>query len=909
MQTDLDSHSTIERLPKRSTLLIERTNIEYANSDPSSFYDILSLISNFYSSEVTKAVDFLIQKEDLDSIYRMLIFIREALINYCRDPFAQILFEEPFRSNFLYRISDLVLHHPFEGLIGILARDIHDIVENVLHGDIENIELPEEASSEYRTAIKIKFAANPFQIKYTKARMEMMLLRGHINNLLNEDLYAHGEKRSIFSQTSGYEFCDNPQNLKFRVVASDALVATYRNDFSNLPRFLATESNTTCDLYSYPHLVGDLEMQLRGKRSDLHRHLKIMHHEVIVQAVRSEFGIDIFRISLKSQIFFLEFLHQATSEKLEIFKEALALMDVEKRHRFVETFLVCVDETLSDSLLSIAQNPEGNALFLPAYSYFIKSLESISFEVADSQKPLFFRFQRKFTILVGNHFLQMLTEAKSPEEQRDLCDRFREEVKNISEIFSTLIKTIKRECEGDDSVCEDFFNRGANRQLTSMVEKWRFPVLPDDFIEQINMLPEQEEVSENDYFAVGISRKLDTFDAVFAGQKQALKPASILTYLFWINAQRKDLALVVCDRIQIHNARMLFDHPSETLEKAVQAIGDHDAAVYRACVDHFGLTHVQIARYDHLTENERFEHYRKFCERMVTDNPLFQKAFDCLIHDEIAGITGDTKGIRDYGIEEIAWILAHPHKKITHIREASYGYDPLACVIRNVESLAKKQCINNIWNFQNEQMCRSLLYRVLLGLQSRLSNEIKESKADARLYREKFRDFLFGNKHKNQEGAFDMQSLRPESPQRIKSVSVDIPFIIPEGISSQSFGNSERNLAGAVSFSEPYNTMFVNSKNPVFDLEGIPLQDMEGLESVVLSRMDSKKQTAYMQKVLIPLVRMYRANLEHFSPEYFSCFGFVGKKEGITSIRKIIQNLKTYLDLLEFIRRYVLLPQ
>ena len=42
------------------------------------------------------------------------------------------------------------------------------------------------------------------------------------------------------------------------------------------------------------------------------------------------------------------------------FKEALALMDVEKRHRFVETFLVCVDETLSDSLLSIAQNPEGN---------------------------------------------------------------------------------------------------------------------------------------------------------------------------------------------------------------------------------------------------------------------------------------------------------------------------------------------------------------------------------------------------------------------------------------------------------------------------------------------------------------------------------------------------------------------
>ena len=899
-----DSSPPLERLPKRSALLIARTTKEQTNTNNSEWH-ILLFVANFYASEVTDTIDYLVQNNDLDSIYRMFVSIRQSLIKYAQNPIFQLDLYEHYQDKFLHRISDLVSHHSFEGLIGILSKDIQSILDNIQNGNSEKIETSKN-SSEIHPTKPIQFVSSSVDLKYSKSRIQMMLLKAHTqNSILSDALYNHQEKLPILDSASGHEFCDHPQNLKFRSIASDAMVVTYRTDFSELPRFLATENNANCNITSYPDFVGDMEMKLRGSKTDLHRHLKIMHDAHLIQAIKKELGIYITQISLKFQIFFLEFLHQSTDTELENLKNVMISIEENEQPHFLEAFLVCSEKKeLANSLLAITQNTQKKNLFLPAYSHFIKILEQTSKEVEALLKPLFLQFQRKFIILTGNHFLRAFSAAKSKTEQEILHDRFRSETNNISEIFTSLIQTIQPRCKAEMNICTTIFYRGANRQLTSMLERWKYPSLPEDFQDQITSPIEQIAIDEGDYFPVGISRNFDQFRSVFGGETQALKPASMLTYLFWMNIQRKELALVVCDKIQVNNGR-LFETDSRTLENLIQKIGNHDANIYQQCLDYFGLDQIKIARYNHLTESDEFSQYKKLCDQLSV-HPLFQKAFDRLTHEALSAMTENSKDIRAYATEEIAWILSHPHQKISHIREASFGYDPLSCVIKNVELLAQTKGVDDVWNSQNEDICRFLLCRVLLGLQHQLSHIIKNTKNEKKLYFENFRDFLFGNK-KN-KGVFDVQSIRPQTPRKIKITEVYIPFIVPEGISSQSFGNSARNFAGDISFIEPYSTIFIDPKNSAQNLQSLPLNNREGIESAILGKMDTKKQKIHMQKVLFPLVRMYRANLGSFSSAYFLQHGFTSVEEGQKVINQGIVNIKTYLDLLKFIRQFVLLP-
>ncbi len=948
----------------RSALLIEQTSGEY--KELTGYFHLLQFISQMETAEVLCAVDYLVDNEHDDHLYRLLISCQRALSDYIQTPGSEEFFYD-YESAFLNNIETLLAQVPQKGLLHILSQEVLKHIQAIENRNNSGITLshqfhpfpshiplrslsPHIAYKEFE--VSLPFADLPPHIRdqvrlvmedfeamaemgevfdsgeiealkaglhqyppkksspssislppntYPKAKISSFFIGIGVRNRLHELQTGIGQ-RYLFHSPSGYEFCNHPQNLRHRPIALDAEVVIYHDDYTRLPRFIATKEENHILLRSYPEVLIDLGIKVNAQRAGLQQKLKTMHHESVVEALKRDLEIDITSISLRSQIFLIEFLHQATTQEIEDFNATVRSLDFLQKPSFLTCFFACAhNPELAQRFITIAQNPDQRNNFLSTFLNFSSALESASKSISREQNPLFRSFQNQFIQIVSVHFIKAFTIAQ-PQDQYQICTRFIKDVRNAVEIFIHLTQTLRDICSRDQDQCERAFRESAEAQLTTMIDKWHYPNISESLHEQIFQRLEYREMSEGACLPVGVSRKDKENKAVERGQKKALKSAHMLAQIFWMNAQDKNCLLAVCD----NNAL-----PEDDAQKArIQRIGAEDVQTYTRVKDYFGLQNISITNCQDLIDPEKFAHYHRLVE-MLSHQEYFAPAFEKAAQ---APPSANQNNTLPYLKEEIAWIWATPHQKITHHNEAKYGYDPIACVFQNMERIAGPQ----VWEAQNSDDFRLFLCRVLYGLRNQLDERIQSGSPSEIKYYQAFKDFCFGKKQrykktrknpqKAPKAAFDLKQICPPDTKRIKSIkNIEIPFIVPPELSAKSFGNSPQYRAGSVTTTDPYNTLFVNPQNPAPDLHSLPMENIEGIEDALLARTDPAKQNHHLETVIIPLLRAYTANLPHFSPAYFHRFGN-SQNFVMENIVHQLNEISTYIECLRFIKKYVLLP-
>ncbi len=873
----------------RSAEFIKQTSGE--NSTRTAFHT-LRYLTRLRDKEITTATHYLETNAHWDELYRMLIFVQQALNDYLLDPRTEGFLSSFERKKIINKVSILISSFQTEGFIQSLCQEIQRTMDPNKYPPHSYFP-PLADFYEFPPECPPQFASPSAPFHFARARTQALFTQTACNDCLDH-WGKPVEEREALNSLPGYQSNEKMEHLLVRRIASDAFVVKYRFDYDQFPRFVALYKTNHFELSSYPAFVEEMGFRLEGERAQLHRLLKIMHHEASTNALNQAFGVDITRISVRAQIFFMEFLHQASQTEINKFKSTLSQLPSSHKESYIKSFLACAhDPKITKKLRTIAQSREQRALFFPAYQDFASTFQAAAKALEEDQKPLFQTFQQQFIDLASTQFLQKFTTISSPEDQKHLCQQFNSDTHNAIEIFRHLVKTLQIHSTEDLKERERTFVEGAKTQLSTMIKRWTYPQLPPDFHPQVLQPSATIEMPEGACFPTGIAQEhIRDFKTIESGQKKAVQPAHMLEKIFWMNAQKKKSYVAVCHQIQTNNLRDPKDPDSL---KHLKVIGDQIQAAYQRAIDYFGLEWVQITSCEELPDPQVLLRTQKIVHALSKNEffaPAFAKAFT--IKQKHAPTSDSNKG---YLKTEIAWILATSNPKISPPQEALYGYDPLAAIIQNLERIAGPK----VWEHSNSDEFRILLCRVLHGLRTELDKKLSTCPPDQKPYYQAFKDFCFGNQA--HPPAFDLEKIRPPKTGPIKGVkNIKIPFVAAPS-NHLSFGNSPQNLHGSIAKAIPYQTMVIDPKNPAPHLNNLPMENLEGVQEALLARIGPKKQNQHLKKTLIPLLRAYIANLPNFSQKYYQSINTTQNQ-----LLEQINSLKTYLQLLRFIQQYVLLP-
>ncbi len=433
---------------------------------------------------------------------------------------------------------------------------------------------------------------------------------------------------------------------------------------------------------------------------------------------------------------------------------------------------------------------------------------------------------------------------------------------------------------------------------TAVLEKDMFSDIEEE-VEKIR--PEKFPSDKQIYFPVGISSNLPEWEKIFAGKERMAKPIDIYGYMFWLNNQKKNIKLVVCDQMQASNYEVLYKKSySEALE-AAKKIGEKERRFYQRIIDTFGLENIEVVDYESFIgdSRERFEKYKLLCERL-SKSPVWRGAFSEMIQESVAKKVSNEErdNLLRYGIEEISWILSFDGVKVSHIKEARY--DALASVLSNTEKICKQEGID-IFESADEQKMMPIMSSVVRELRnvynaSKLKKEKEKGKdsCSARYY-EKMHQYVSKIKcGKEKEGVF-----------KVRRRDIETNFVCPD-VWSMSFGwrsGKSGVKETSLKIKEAYSTYFCKGGASMFlDSDQVVASPRGHIGGKILT-FESEKQRKYVEKVIKPILVQYFKVIESAPEEYFEKI-----KKTREELLSECKNLKTLSDVLKFIQFNIVNP-
>lgn len=434
--------------------------------------------------------------------------------------------------------------------------------------------------------------------------------------------------------------------------------------------------------------------------------------------------------------------------------------------------------------------------------------------------------------------------------------------------------------------------------------------LPKNFNKSIeigieNYNPELSSEMEPIYMPVGVSRLLPKEGDV------SLKPIDALTWLMWMQNQGAKSELTVCDTIQTTNYQALYNLSPEEARAKAQENGNRDKQFYQAAIDTLGLSNIRLGNYQELEHYSGTKDWFAKIQQLATESPVFAKAFGSMIEGSVATDAGAEQNInklellKQYGQQEIAFIIANPALKISHEKEPRY--DVLARVIpvyleikKHVDDLGikddqelldlslylsyykqdslahlraelfntkesasrQRQIAKNAKGADEQQVGKETAQQLTLRA-SALTGQIAD--AAKKQENKKIVDLLYKNIRqlglsttKVDDVIVKYQKLATEIEQKdwYKKIKLS-DFYYPQTITSLSFEMSTDQQKEAMGFREQYST-YRGDKTEELALESNQvIASTSPLAAAKLLILSQEKQAVYAEKVLKPLLINY----------------------------------------------------
>jgi len=392
------------------------------------------------------------------------------------------------------------------------------------------------------------------------------------------------------------------------------------------------------------------------------------------------------------------------------------------------------------------------------------------------------------------------------------------------------------------------------------------------------------------YFPVGISKDLASWEAVFRGEKKAVKPIDIYGYLFWLNNQDRPVNLIVCDEIQANNYKIRFDRSETEAREKAQQIGETEARQYKKIIKTFGLNNINLQKYSEFVGQNKSEneHYQGIVEKLAS-HPSFKEAFLAMVQESVSG--AEAEKYINYALEELTWILSTKGTKIGHLNEARY--DILGTVIDNMEKLGQEKGLD-VFSDLDSPESKIILNTVCKGLRDTINE--KKSKLDknssALAYWQRLQDHLGKIKTNNNLG-YD---------KAVKKESLALNFVCPEvGSASFGFRGDFKEKESVLKFKEPYSTYFYKDASDLLINSDQVVAAGEGSIGGKILTLDDKKQVKYAESVVRPILKHYFKSLEKAPASYFREVG-----KSLEELKAEGEEINSLLDSLRFIQRYII---
>jgi len=413
--------------------------------------------------------------------------------------------------------------------------------------------------------------------------------------------------------------------------------------------------------------------------------------------------------------------------------------------------------------------------------------------------------------------------------------------------------------------------------------------------------PEKFPSDKQAYFPVGISSNLPEWESIFEGREKMAKPMDIYGYMFWLNNQRRNIKLIVCDQMQASNYEALYGKRHDEALEATKKIGEKERRFYGKIIDTFGLKNIEIMDYESFIERDKdkFEKYRTLCERL-SKNPAWEKAFSEMIQESVSQKTSDDEkdNLLKYGIEELCWILSYDGVKVSHIKEARY--DSIASVISNTENICERNGID-IFDPANEKK----IMPAAAGVIKELKNIYNTNKLN--LEKDKGKDSCDALYYKKMHETISKIKCEKEirSMLEVERKDIEVNFVCPT-MGSFSFGwrgTKKDEKESALKFKEAYSTYFCKGgANMFLDSDQVVASPKGHIGGKILT-LENEKQRIYAEKVIKPILIEYFKVLESAPDEYFE--KIKKTKEDLLSECK---DSKTLSDILKFIQFNIMEP-
>jgi len=502
----------------------------------------------------------------------------------------------------------------------------------------------------------------------------------------------------------------------------------------------------------------------------------------------------------------------------------------------------------------------GNDLFVEVVTMLRESEPSAADEIMDAMTADFRRSQGKYRSAVGR-FIDIGESLKRGRSASDDRTKFK-----LAEAFRQTV----------------FGERAVELERGFM----------DDLPDRIKELkPEQLPEFEPVYFPVGISKDLPRWKEVLEGNLESAKPVELYGFLFWLQNQTRQIEIVVCDEMQVNNARQLypelFKDGDESVRELTRSIGRAEAENYSRIIETFHLTNVRVTQYAEFRDRNKveFDQARERCERLA-DHPLFQKAIEEMVQESVGQATSpeEKRRYRAYALEELAWILSTEGTKISHVNEARY--DVVATLIRACDSYAQEHG-KTFEDLERDGQLAGVVRAASNELRSRLNGK-NSRQPEGSLAKEYYARSL------KMLGLLNPPAVPPSD---FRSNLVRNETVIPE-TGAASFGWRSRGASdeAVIKFREPYSTYFYErGTEPFLTSDQIVALPHGELSGKVLA-LPAEAQRQYAQRVLKPMLTHFFKATETNLP---------GSGE---QLLKEAQGCTTISELLGFVQKNIIRP-
>ena len=478
----------------------------------------------------------------------------------------------------------------------------------------------------------------------------------------------------------------------------------------------------------------------------------------------------------------------------------------------------------------------------------------------------------------------------------------------LSEIESSFIKMNERNLIREMGLLVNLkkilpFQIAFERKLEKIIYGKESAHLPNEIFSNMDeevSKAESKELPEDSpiNFPVGISKNIEQWEKVFAGDAKIEKPG-IYAYLLWLNnickSQSRTAKLVVCDSIQGSNFEIFHGKTKEESGKIIEKIGQYEKRYYQEIVDTFGLNNIEITNYEESLDGkeEKYVEYQKLCKGFST-NKIFEDAFLNMIPESIANSSKQEKEkCLSYAIDEVSWILAVGGTKISHSNEARY--DAVAAVIRNLEVYTENNKLD-IRNIESSVDLQSIIDKIVQEISNKINgikNGLNPNSFECQYYKKMAESLKKIKKGKNKDIAVGQEKQKID----FKGL-LNFSFVSP-AIGSRSIGwrRGKKNEQGdfepesSIALEDPYATRFNDGS---FSLENF---------SNKILALEQEKQIRYVEEVVKPMLIQYFIALDNAPDEYF---GKVNKTK--KQLLEKCKALETTTDVVNFVREFVIDP-